>query len=60
MRMMSTGQRELKLCEEYEKQHCQDVTHALVLDMCWHITSTVQQQWVNTMQVRLKINVGMR
>ena len=33
MRMRSTGQRELKLCDEYEKQHCQDVTHALVLDI---------------------------
>ena len=49
MRMMSTGQRELKLCEEYEKQHNQDVTRALVLDMCWHIASTVQLPRENTM-----------
>ena len=37
----TTGMR--KANKEYEKQHCQDVTHALVLDMCWHITSTVQK-----------------
>ena len=43
---------------EYEKQHCQDVTHALVLDMCWHVTSTVQRPWGNTMLVRIKINVA--
>ena len=31
------------------------------LDMCVDtFTSTVQRQWENTMQVRLKINVGMR
>ena len=40
----------------HEKQHCQDAAHALVLDMCWHITSTEQRQWRNTMQVRLEIN----